>query len=90
MWPGQYSPENQLLSSLLRELRLERGLRQVEMAERLGAYQSYVSRYENGEKSFKFAEVYFICTRGLRMPFRQFVGLYDERLAEARAEKSPG
>ena len=83
MGPGQYSPENQLLGTLLRELREKRGLRQIEVAERLGVYQSYVSKYEHGEKSFKFAEVYFICRR-LGVSFVEFVRLWEDRLRLAR------
>jgi len=86
---SHHSPENQLLGSLLRELRLKAGLRQVEVAERLSTHQSYVSKYEQGEKSFKFVEVRILCARVLDMPFQKFVRLYEERLADMRrAERS--
>jgi len=38
----------QRLGSCVRQLRLERGLTQVEFAERCGFYQTYLSRIETG------------------------------------------
>lgn len=40
----------QALLTLLRRIRAEAGLRQVDMAEKLKMPQSYVSKYESGER----------------------------------------
>lgn len=40
--------ERKVIGERLRELRLERGLTQVEAAERLGTDQPLISRYERG------------------------------------------
>jgi transcriptional regulator with XRE-family HTH domain len=42
--------EQKRLLELLRRIRLDAGLRQVDLAERLGQPQSFVSKYELGER----------------------------------------
>ncbi len=55
------SPEHQRLVALLRQLREEAGLRQVEVAERLGRPQSFVSKYETGERRLDLVELGYVC-----------------------------
>jgi transcriptional regulator with XRE-family HTH domain len=45
------------LRKLLRELRIDEGLRQIDLAKKLGRHQSFVSKYESGEKTLDFIEV---------------------------------
>lgn len=52
----------QVLLSLLRQIREERGLRQVDIAERLGYPQSLVSKYESGERRLDLLELYDLCS----------------------------
>ena len=47
--------------SLLREIRVEAKLTQVELSKRLGKPQSYVSKYERGERKLEPIEVLAIC-----------------------------
>lgn len=49
------------LQRLLKKLRKNAGLRQVELADRLNRPQSFVSKYESGEKTLYFTEVIEIC-----------------------------
>jgi transcriptional regulator with XRE-family HTH domain len=49
------------LAKLLRELRTDAGLRQVDLAERLGEPQSYVSKYESGEQRLDLLELRAVC-----------------------------
>jgi transcriptional regulator with XRE-family HTH domain len=56
-----HSPEQEHLTALLRQLRLDSGLRQVDLAERLGRPQSYVSKYETGERRLDLIELRAIC-----------------------------
>jgi transcriptional regulator with XRE-family HTH domain len=49
------------LRQALRELRLERGVRQREIARRLARPQSFVSKYESGERALDFVEVDELC-----------------------------
>jgi len=62
MAKGRHHRDQLKLQRLLREIRLEVGLRQIDLAERLNSPQSYVSKYEVGERSLDFLEVREICT----------------------------
>ena len=50
-----------LLREILKNNRLEKGLRQIDIAEALGRPQSYVAKLESGEKTLDFIEVLDIC-----------------------------
>jgi transcriptional regulator with XRE-family HTH domain len=49
------------LTELLREVRLQAGLTQSALAERIGQTQSYVSKYESGEQRLDLIELEVIC-----------------------------
>ncbi len=49
--------ELKLLRQILREGRIAAGLTQEELAKELGAGQSFVSKYESGERRLDLAEV---------------------------------
>jgi len=49
------------LWTLLRQVRLEAGLRQVDVATKLGVPQSYVSNYESGERRLDVLELRDVC-----------------------------
>jgi transcriptional regulator with XRE-family HTH domain len=51
-----YSADYKRLCELLRQLREEAGLRQVDVAERLKVPQSFVSKYESGERRLDVVE----------------------------------
>lgn len=52
-----YTPEHRQLVALLRQLREDADLRQVEVARRLGRHQSFVSKYEAGERRLDLVEL---------------------------------
>lgn len=56
-----YSHEQLMLQALLRQTREESGLRQAELASRLGKPQSFVSKYESGERRLDLVELRTIC-----------------------------
>jgi transcriptional regulator with XRE-family HTH domain len=56
-----WSPSQSLLRVKLRELRECAGFTQVQLAERLGKPQSYVSKVEAGERKLDFLEVRGYC-----------------------------
>lgn len=60
---------------LLRE-RLSRGVTQVEMASRLGKPQSYVSKYERGERRLDFTEFLAIADI-LELDIGEFIRVYQ-------------
>lgn len=56
-----YSPRSSRFRELLRQIRLDAGLTQTELAERLGKPQSFVSKAELGERRLSFLETMDIC-----------------------------
>jgi len=53
--------DQKALLSLLRKVRTEAGLRQVDMAEALQLPQSFVSKYESGERRLDPLELCAVC-----------------------------
>ena len=59
-----YTNEHQIIVNKLKQARAESGLGQVEVAEKLGRTQSYVSKIESGQRRFdvlqlkEFAKLY--------------------------------
>ncbi|ALE06931.1 XRE family transcriptional regulator [Arthrobacter sp. ERGS1:01] len=51
-----YSEEYREFRELLKHLRLEAGVRQIDLAEKLGVQQSFVSKYESGERRLDVIE----------------------------------
>lgn len=49
------------LQRMLRDARLAAGLLQSELADRIGAGQSYVSRHERGERRLDLVELETVC-----------------------------
>jgi transcriptional regulator with XRE-family HTH domain len=58
---GLHSPPNKKLRLLLTEARARAGLTQLQVAERVKRPQSYVSKYENGERQLDVIEFIAIC-----------------------------
>lgn len=56
-----YIGQRDRLISLLREMRIEAGLTQAELAARVKNHQVYVSRYESGQRRLDVLEVREIC-----------------------------
>ena len=52
-----HTPEQRQLQQLLRQVRMEAGLTQVQLAERLGVLQAVVSNYERGERRLDLIEL---------------------------------
>lgn len=52
-----YSEQYQQLCTLLRQLRREAGLTQVDVAKRLDVARSFVSKYESGERRLDVIEL---------------------------------
>lgn len=56
-----FTVEQERLQDLLRQVRLGAGLRQSDLADQLGQPQSFVSKYESGERRLDLLEVRQIC-----------------------------
>jgi len=74
------SKEQQALRLLLRAVREEHELTQETLAAHLGKPQSYVSKYESGERRLDLPEIREVCEAvGLSLP--QFVRRYEKALS---------
>jgi transcriptional regulator with XRE-family HTH domain len=69
-----------LLRMLLTQVRIEQKITQKELAERLQKPQSFVSKYENGERILDLIELCEICI-SMRIDFIVFIKrFYDKTL----------
>ena len=73
--------ERHTLLGLLKEMRLEAGLRQVDLAEKLHVPQSMISKYEMGERRVDLLELRDICA-ALGVSLVEFVRELEKRLGE--------
>ena len=64
---------------MLRATRLDRKLTQVELAERLDRPQSFVSKYECGERRLDLVELSEVCD-ALEVALRDLIADYESRL----------
>ena len=67
---------------LLKELRLEKNFTQKELADRLGFPQSYVSKYETGERRLDFVETVYVCD-ALGITIQQFSKMLVEKVKKS-------
>ena len=67
------------LQALLRQLRVDAGLRQADLAERLRQPQTFVSKYESGERRLDILELRDVC-QALGFPLQDFVKRLEETL----------
>lgn len=65
------------LADLLRNVRIDSGLTQVQVAERVGETQSYVSKYESGEQRLDLIEIEDVC-KAVGLSLRTFIEKYLE------------
>jgi len=71
-----HSAAQDALSRLLREHRERARLRQVDVAERLNEPQSFVSKYESGERRLDIVELRQVCA-ALEVPFIEFIQEFE-------------
>lgn len=79
------SSERRRLIALLRELRIHAGLRQEDLADKLKQSQSFVSKYESGERRLDLLELKQIC-RAIGLTLTEFVQKYEGSASETRQE----
>ncbi|PQO25581.1 transcriptional regulator [Blastopirellula marina] len=74
-----YTQRQLRLQELLRELRQNANLTQEEVAARLERPQSFVSKYESGERRLDILELWDVC-QALEISLEAFVKVLEERL----------
>ena len=75
-----FSAEYQIFRELLRDLRVRKGVTQAQLSTALGMAQSFVSKYEMGERRLDFIEVDHICAE-LGIGLEEFAKSYAKALA---------
>ena len=78
-----YTTQQQALQSLLRQIRREGNLRQVDLAKRIHEPQSFVSKYESGERRLDVIELRDIC-EALGISLGAFVDRFEGALDETQ------
>ena len=81
-----YSQANDIFRELLKETRVAKNLTQADVAKSLGLPQSYVSKYESGERRLDFVETVLVC-EALGMSIEDFAAAYSTKLAKSRRAK---
>ena len=70
--------DREKLRALLKDLRKDAGLTQVELSNALGKPQSYVSKYETGERKLDYVEICDVC-KVLGVSMEKFNKLYSKK-----------
>ncbi len=68
---------------LLKETRVAKNLTQADVAKILGYPQSYVSKYESGERRLDFVETVLVC-EVLGKSIEEFSASYSRKLGKSR------
>lgn len=79
MGKNTFTPDQEKLQVLLRQIRREANLSQAEVAQRLGLPQSFVSKYELGERRLDVLEIRQIC-KAVGISLEDFVRKLEEIL----------
>jgi len=80
MKKDRYSSLHQYIHNNLRKAREKAGMRQVDIAMRLNQPQSYVSKYESGERILDVIELKQVCD-ALGMSLTEFVSQIEEEIS---------
>lgn len=77
----------QIFRSLLVSAREKSGLTQVQIAERLGKPQSFISKYERGERRLDFPEFIELADT-LGIDIADFVSRYQSEITQTKIHKA--
>lgn len=82
-----HRPENLALIQLLRELRMQSGLRQAELAEKLSVAQNFISNVEQGIRRLDIVELRDYAA-ALGLPFLEVAAQWEALLPSERQRAS--
>lgn len=77
------SAERNILQNLLKQFRTNANLKQSELAAILNQSQSFVSKYESGERRLDLLELWQIC-HALNITLSEFVAEFEKLLNESK------
>ncbi len=75
--------QREKLQVLLKKIRQDNGIRQVELAEKLGVPQSFISKYESGDRRLDILELRQVCD-AIGVPFDEFIRKLEKSLHETQ------
>ncbi len=75
--------QREKLQELLKRIRQEKGIRQVELAEKLRVPQSFISKYESGDRRLDILELRAVC-RAAGVTLQEFIQKLEEILHESK------
>lgn len=82
MRKSRFTPQYERFLERLRALRVQKGLLQTDLAERLGVPQQYISRFETGETRMDVAQLWHYC-QALDVSFTSLCRQLDKDFAGA-------
>jgi transcriptional regulator with XRE-family HTH domain len=77
-----HSAQYRVFLKALRDARRLAGLTQIDLAQRVGETQSFVSKCERGERRIDVVELRAFCV-ALGINLKQFVGMLERKLPKA-------
>jgi len=78
-----YSYHQKQLQFLLRQTRVEAGLSQIDLSHKLCRPQSFISKYESGERRLDLVELKQICD-AIGVALKKFIENFEALINEAR------
>lgn len=75
-----YTDQQRLFLTLLRQIRKDAHLTQMQLAERLGTLQSRITDYERGVRRLDLMELRQVC-EAVDVPLMEFVRRFEEMLS---------
>lgn len=74
-------PQCAALASVLRDARTNAGLKQTELADRLSIPQSFVSKWEAGQRRLDLVELMAIC-RALGIDIHSLIAAFERQISK--------
>jgi transcriptional regulator with XRE-family HTH domain len=71
------------LQSLLKRIRLDKGILQIDLADRLNVPQSFISKYEIGDRRLDILELRLVC-KAIGISLEEFIHKLEESLDETK------
>ena len=75
--------QREKLQELLKRIRQDKGIRQIELAEKLGVPQSFVSKYEFGDRQLDILELRQFC-QAVGISMQEFMRKLEDSLNESK------
>jgi len=77
------NPYQKIFQELLKQFRINAGVRQSVLAKRLNKPQSFISKYESGERRLDIIELREICL-AIEISLEKFVVEFEKLIAEKK------